>query len=172
MAPIREPASEGWAERVERLARVIPGVAAYEDREGLRDTDKRVRVFVADLLANVARVLEPAQRSLADTGRLDRLSDLDRLGRLLATLADRVRFASYGFSGVFAQQKIREAELYGLHDFDLRLVQEIPDLRRNVQAVAQAADSEEFAGLVRTAEESLRGLEGLLEARDTLARGL
>lgn len=172
MASSGQVASEGWAERVERLARIIPGVGAYQDREGLRDTDKRVRMYVADLLAQAARDLEPVQRSLADGGRLDRLPVLDRLCRLLATLVDRIRFARYGFSGVFAEQKIRAKELQDFHDFDLRLVQEIPGLRRHVQAVGRTADAEEFARLVRTAEESIGGFESLLEERDKLARGL
>ena len=172
MGATGQGAPEGWAERVERLARLIPGVGAYQDREGLRETDKLVRTYVANLLADVVRELEPAQRSLAEAGRLERLPALDQVSRLLGTLADRVRFASYGFAGVFALQKVREAELHALHAFDLRLLQEIPGLRSRVQTVARGADAAEFPHLVRTAEESIRGLEGVLEERDKLARGL
>ena len=165
--------SGGWAERLERLARIVPGIGAYQDREGLREMDKRVRTRLGDLLARLARELEPAQRLLTDGGRLDHLPALDRIGRLASTLADRLRFASYGFAGVFDLHKIRESELISLHDFDLKLLEEIPRLQSRVRALAEAATREDgLSQALQAAEEGLRGFEGTLEERDRLARGL
>lgn len=166
-----EPA--GWAERVERLVRLVPGLGRYQDREGLRETDKRVRVYVAELLGNLGRELEPVQRRLTEERRLDRLPALDRLGRQLNTLADRTRFANYGFAGVFAVHKVREAELAALHGFDLRMVAEVPRVQTLLTAVAEAAGHENgFADALRAAEDGLRHLEETLDDRDRLARGL
>jgi len=163
----------GWAERLERMARIIPGIGAYQDREGLREMDKRVRTHLGDLLARLARELEPVQRLLTDGGRLDHLPALDRIGRLANTLADRLRFASYGFAGVFDLHKIREPELMSLHDFDLKLLEEIPRLQSRVRALAEAATREGgLSQALQAAEEGLRGFEGTLEERDRLARGL
>jgi len=163
----------GWAERVERLVRLVPGLGRYQDREGLRDADKRIRTYVAELLGNLSRELEPAQRQLTETRRLDRLPTLDRLGRQVITLADRVRFASYGFAGVFAVHKIREAELAALHAFDVRLLEEIPRLQTLLKTVAEATGRENgFADAVRAAEDGLRHLEETLDERDRLARAL
>jgi len=163
----------GWAERVERLVRLVPGLGRYQDREGLRDADKRVRTYVAELLGNLGRELEPAQRRLTEERRLDRLTVLDRLGRQLLTLADRVRFASYGFAGVFAVHKIRETELAALHAFDMRLLEEIPRLQTLLKTAAEATGRENgFADAVRAAEDGLRHLEETLDERDRLARGL
>lgn len=163
----------GWAERLERLARLVPGVGRYQDREGLRDTDKRLRTYLAELLGNVGRELEPAQRRLVRDRQLDHLPTLERLGRQIATLADRVRFASYGFAGVFALHKIRERELAQLHDCDARLMEEVPRLQSVMQAVAGAAGHEDgFAGAAEAAEDALRRFERSLDERDRLARGL
>jgi hypothetical protein len=163
----------GWAERVERLVRLVPGLGKYQDREGLREADKRIRAYVAELLGSLGRELESAQRRLVEERRLDRLTVLDRLGRLLATLADRVRFASYGFAGVFAAHKIREAELAALHGFDMRLVEEVPRLLTLLKAVADAAGRDGgFADAARAAEDGLRRIEETLDERDRLARGL
>jgi hypothetical protein len=165
--------TSGWAERVERLVRLVPGLGRYQDREGLREADKRIRTYVAELLGNLGRELETAQRRLAEERRLDRVTVLDRLGRVLITLADRVRFASYGFAGVFAAHKIREAELAALHDFDTRLVEEIPKLQTSLRALAEVAGRENgFAEAVRAAEDGLRHMEETLDERDRLARGL
>ncbi len=173
MASADKTAAAGWGERVERLARLVPGLGRYQDREGLREADKRIRTYVAELLANLGRELEPAQRRLADERRLDRMTALDRLGRQVATLADRMRFANYGFAGVFAAHKIREAELAALHGFDVRLVEEIPRLQVLLKSVAEAAGRDNgFAEAVRAAEDGVRHLEETLDERDRLARGL
>ena len=173
MANAEKLGSAGWAERVERLARLVPGLGKYQDREGLRDADKRIRTYVAELLGNLGRELEPVQRRLTEDRRLDRLTALDRLGRHLICLADRTRFASYGFAGVFAPHKIRETELAALHAFDLRLVEEIPRLQTLLKTVADATGRDNgFADTVRAAEDGLRRLEETLDERDRLARGL
>jgi len=165
--------SAGWAERIERLVRLVPGLGRYQDREGLRDADKRIRTYVAELLGSLGRALEPAQRRLTEERRLDRLTVLDRLGRQLITLADRVRFASYGFASAFAVHKVRETELAALHAFDVRLVEEIPRLQTLLKSVAEATGRENgFADAVRAAEDGLRHLEETLDERDRLARGL
>jgi hypothetical protein len=173
MANAEKLGSAGWTERVERLARLVPGLGKYQDREGLRDADKRIRTYVAELLGNLGRELEPVQRRLTEDRRLDRLTALDRLGRHLITLADRTRFASYGFAGVFAAHKIRETELAALHAFDVRLVEEIPRLQTLLKTVAEATGRDNgFADAVRAAEDGLRRLEETLDERDRLARGL
>jgi hypothetical protein len=173
MASAEKNEKAAWAERLERLARLVPGVSTYQDREGLRDTDKRVRTYLAELLGNVGKDLEPAQQRLVRERRLDQMPALERLGRQIATLADRVRFASYGFAGVFALHKIRERELAELHDCDARLLEEIPRLRAAILAVADAVgQTGGFAGAADVAEDALWRFGHALDERDRLARGL
>jgi hypothetical protein len=166
-------AGGGWAERVEALARLVPGLGRYQDREGLRDTDKQVRTHLADQLAALGRILEEAQALLAEGKRLERLPALDRLGRRLATLTDQIRFASYGFAGVFDLRKIRETELSALHRFDLGLLEAVPRLRESLQAVADVAELEAgFPEAVAAACAALEAFRQTLEERERLARGL
>jgi hypothetical protein len=166
-------ATSGWAERFERLGRLVPGIGTYQDREGLRETDKRVRTYLAELLADVGRELEPTQRRLADARQLDRLSGLDRIARQVSTLADRVRLASYGFASVFALHKIRERELTLLHEFDARLLEEVPRLQASVRAVAEATGRDDgFSEAAQAAEDVLWRFQQALDERDRLARGL
>jgi hypothetical protein len=163
----------GWAEGLERLARLIPGVGRYQDREGLRETDKRVRVHVAELLADLHRMVEGAERRLAEANLLDRLPGMERVARLLNTLADRIRFASYGFAGVFDLRKIRQRELAALHRFDVGLVEAVSRLRAPVQALADtAADERAFQQALQTLEAGLQEFERTLGERDRMARGL
>ncbi len=165
--------ASGWAEGLERLARLIPGVGRYQDREGLRETDKRVRVHLADHMADLGRMVEGAARRLTEARRLNRLPALDRVARLLSTLADRTRFASYGFAGVFDLHKIRERELAALHRFDLGLVEAVPRLREPVQALVKAAEDEAaFPQALTAVEAALQEFERTVAERDRVARGL
>lgn len=168
--PLQE--ESGWAEGLERLARLIPGVGRYQDREGLRETDKRVRVYLAELLTDFTRTVEGAERRLSEANRLDRMPALDRVVRLLSTLADRIRFASYGFAGIFDLHKIRERELAAMHRFDIGLVEAIAHLRAPVQALAETgADETTFIPALQTVEAGLQDFERTLGERDRLARG-
>jgi hypothetical protein len=171
-APSADKASE-WAERLERLAHYVPGLGRYQDREGLRETDKQVRVYLAGLIADLARMVEGAERRLTEAGRLDRLAVLDRVARRLNTLADQVRFAGYGFAGVFDLHKIRETELATLHRFDLGLVEAVPRLRTPLQALVDAAtDEPAFPETLGKLERALQEFEATLAERDRLVRGL
>ena len=166
-------AHPGWAESIERLAHHIPGLGKYQDREGLRETDKQVRTYLAGLIADLIPILEAGERRLDDARQMDRLPALDRVGRVLHTLADRVRYASYGFAGIFDLHKIREAELAALHRFDLGLVQELPRLRERVSALADATmDETQFPQELQATEAALRDFERSLADRDRLAHGL
>jgi len=173
MANADRKETAGWAERVERLVRLVPGLGAYQDREGLREADKRIRTYVAELLGEAGRPLEAAQQHLVDGKWLERLSALDRIGRQLRTLADRVRFASYGFAGVFAAHKIRQPELAALHDFDVKLLEEIPRLHTCLQTLAdKAAQPTGFAESAQAAEDECGRFARALDERDRLARAL
>jgi hypothetical protein len=173
MATIEPGEASGWAEGLERLARLIPGVGRYQDREGLRETDKRVRVHLADLLAEFSRMVEGSERRLTEAKRLDCLPALDRVARLLNTLADRIRFASYGFAGVFDIHKIRERELAAMHRFDLGLVEAVSRLREPVRALAEkATDDAAFPQALQAVEAGLQEFERTLGERDRLLRGL
>jgi hypothetical protein len=163
----------GWAERLERLARLVPGVGRYQDREGLRETDKQVRVHLADRLTDLTRIIQGAERRLTDAGRLDRLPTLDRVARRVGTLADQMRHASYGFAGVFDLQKVREAELAALHRFDLDLLETVTRLRPPILALAEAAaDDTAFPQALAAAEAMLQDFEHRVADRDSVARRL
>src|SRR3990172_12862645 len=99
MTPVGSGDASNWAERLERLARLVPGVGRYQDREGLRETDKQVRVHLADRLTDLTRIIQGAERRLTEAGRLDRLPILDRVARRGGPPAGQGRHARLGVSG-------------------------------------------------------------------------
>ena len=53
-----------FSRKLERLARIVPGVAGYQDKETSRDTDKTIRLRLASELEQVKRGLEGDKRRL------------------------------------------------------------------------------------------------------------
>jgi len=58
------------------------------------------------------------QKDIADAGQLDFLDDVDNIALKLRTFSDRIKNASYGYSGFFDTVKINEKELTQIYTFD------------------------------------------------------
>lgn len=115
----------GTKERVagglEKLARMVPGIESYQDKEALRDADKQLRQTFADRLDRAARRLGRIILKIQREGRLEHLDLVGRLERWLQGTADTIRFASYGYSGFFAAVKMDEKNIRRLYEFDVGL---------------------------------------------------
>ena len=74
---------------------------------------------------------------MADAGQLDLLDDVDAIGLKLRTFTDRIKNASYGYSGFFDAVKINEKELAQIYAFDaafFELADQISSGLDNVEA--------------------------------------
>ncbi len=119
---------EGELSSVERLIDRIPGWSGYQQRQKRRQADKLLRETLADKLNAQRRRMDSAQKKLLSHGRLDLVGRMESAVTQLKTFADRVRFASYGYAGLFDAVKIREAELKQLYDFDAALFEYVERL--------------------------------------------
>lgn len=144
---------------LERFADALPGLAGYRAREDRRTTDKRLREYLASRIDRVRDRLEAAKLALTDAGQLWALNDLGHLSRRLQAAADSIRFAAYGYTGLFDQVKIGEPELEALYAHDLKILEAVEALE------ALAADG---SSLVRGAAGAVDTLEGLLQDRKNL----
>ena len=108
-------AQKNW---FEKLTERVPGYAGYADRERRRDADKTLRMHVAGKIDAARAELAQAKLLLTDQGKLSGALVVDRIEKKAAVLSDKIRLASYGYSGVFDSQKIGEKELAALYAFD------------------------------------------------------
>jgi hypothetical protein len=120
MAGIEERVEESknW---LEKLAEKIPGLGGYKKKEIRRETDKIQRVFIAERLDTCLGKLDDVKLDLVKTGNLDALGEVDVVMRKLRTVADRVRFADYGYAGMFDPVKVGVEKLDELLAFDKSL---------------------------------------------------
>jgi hypothetical protein len=109
---------KGEQDIFKKLLSYIPGFSGYIERSNRRAADKILRDQVALKYAELSDRARRLQKDIADAGQLDLLDEVDSLALKLRTLADRVKTASYGYSGFFDAVKINEAELEKLYTFD------------------------------------------------------
>lgn len=107
---------------VEKLIESIPGWGGYQKRQKRRQADKLLREALATKLREQRQRLTAAQKKLISRGRLDLVDDVENAVTQLKTFTDRIRFASYGYAGLFDAVKIEDEELQRLYDFDAALL--------------------------------------------------
>ena len=106
----------------ERLVSRIPGFGGYKQKEQRREADKLLRLYVARQYEEQLARLNGVQAELASQGDLRTLLALERATTKLQLLIDRLKNASYGYSGLFDAVKVDEAALDKLYEFDRGMV--------------------------------------------------
>ena len=96
---------------LEKLLEKIPGWGGYQERQSRRKADQLLRQTLADRLATQRRNLDTAQKDLINHGKIDLVDDVGSAVTQLQTFIDRVRTATYGYSGMFDAVRINEDEL-------------------------------------------------------------
>lgn len=155
---------------LERLGEKIPGFRGYQDRELRRDVDRRQREHLARELGRAKTATRSLARDYTDAGRIGELHLFERLDRRIDGLAQAVRFADYGASGLFDVDKIGEEELERLYRFDLELLTEVEALAAAVRELpAPGGDGARAAidrvlGLVDDLSERWNRRDGVLSS--------
>jgi len=129
---------------VEEKMKDVPGYKGYKEKEVRREADKLLRLQVAHGVDDQRRRLSGVQTGLVNAGRLAALLMLDRAGMKLQLLVDRLKSASYGYSGLFSAVKVREEELEALYGFDAALLAYVDKIKGCVDKVLAATNDEEL----------------------------
>ena len=119
---------------LEKMARLIPGIAGYLKIERARETDQRLRHLLSDRLAEVKHQVESLERTLSENRVLMGLDRLERICKKIDQAKDTIKYSSRGYSGLFDGIRIRDAEVEKLYAFDLSLAGEIEILESRVQS--------------------------------------
>src|SRR5690349_19643186 len=148
--------------QLERLARFIPGVAGYQDREKARATDKELRMRLVQELRRLVHVLDDHKARLAEARDFSALPRLDRLAGRLERLGRTVEFASRGYTGLFDLHPVDAERLDQLYAFGL--FEALSVVRARAEAV-RAADAAELVGAALHMGEALDDFEQLWDQR-------
>jgi len=157
------PDQRNW---LERLSAKIPGYGGYVDKERRRDTDKLHRDHLADRLRSLKNPLSDIMRELSNGGRLFEVGPIDHLIKKLDRIENRVRFASYGYSGFFDVVKVDAARLDSIYQSDLALVERADQVESKVnQLKGQAGTADGLKSGASDVERALDDFEKAFESR-------
>jgi hypothetical protein len=145
---------------LERLGERVPGYSGYLDKERRRDIDKLHREHLANRLRAIKAPLTELMRELTSSGRLFEVGPLDRMIKKLDKAENRLRFASYGYSGFFDTVKIQQSQLESIYQFDLALVDQVDKLE------AKAGELKSRSALPEGLKAAAAELEELIDQLD------
>ncbi|MEW5830336.1 MAG: hypothetical protein AB1846_15720 [Chloroflexota bacterium] len=106
------------ADVFKKLGSYIPGFKGYIERQNRRASDKLLRETVADRFEEQWKRASAIQTDLISQGMIELIDDMEKAAIQLRTFIDKIRTASYGYSGLFDAVKINEDELAQLYAFD------------------------------------------------------
>lgn len=133
---------------LEKLGSIIPGWKGYQERQERRKADQILRQTLADKLADQRKRLDVAIQDLIENNRYDLVDNVGSAVTQLQTFIDRVRFASYGYSGLFDAVKINQAELEQMYNFDMALFEYVDRLNTANDRLQEAISTNQ--GLMET----------------------
>ena len=157
---------KGFSDRIENWLAKIPGIRTYRDREHRRETDKQLRDHLASRLQETRKLLKRLILDTSQKGGLNLLAEMDRLSAHIQQMADTIRYASYGYGGIFDLEKIREEELDQLYTFDLSLLADLEGIQAQMEKMGQGASPEILLQGIQQSESLLEALEKKFRNRD------
>jgi hypothetical protein len=171
MAEAYEKVTEGRT-GLEKLLDKIPGWGGYQKRQNRRKADQVLRQVLATQLTDQRRRLDTAQKDLMDSGRWDLVDDVGSAVTQLRTFADRIRLATYGYSGMFDAVRIREAELEAMYNFDAALFDYVDRLdEANTRLLDVIPTGEGVKDTVRVVLDICREANSTFDEREHLILG-
>jgi len=120
------------AQKLEKLARLIPGVAGYQDKENSRNTDKTIRLRLTEELLDLKKDLEEEKKFYTERKKLSVLPQLDQLASKLDKLGNMIKYASRGYRGFFDTYQYDLKKIQRLYEFDIGLFNHIAILQNGV----------------------------------------
>jgi hypothetical protein len=158
--------------RIESFLGKIPGYKGYKEKEMRREADKLLREALARRVEKQWRRLPDVQKQLLSNGQIEWLDDIESINMKLQTFIDRLRTATYGYSGFFDAVRVKEDDLDLLYNFDLGLDEQVDEIEAAVDTLSTAAmnDEEIGAAVARLNRAAVAGLETLSQRRDVIVQ--
>lgn len=132
-----------------RIASKIPGFSGYVERQNRRVSDKLLREICADRFEEQWREVSRLQQGLIQAGQIEYVDDLEQAAIKLRTFADRIRRATYGYSGLFDAVQINEEELAEIYRYDAAMLEMVDEIARAVGNVEASIGSDGLPAAIR-----------------------
>jgi hypothetical protein len=134
---------------IRKLLGKIPGFKGYFERENRRSSDKLLRDMLAARFEETWGRISSLQRDLITQGAISMIDDLEAAAVKLRQVIDRVKSASYGYSGFFDAVKINEKELELIYNYDLAMMDQVDAVTHAIDNVETSIGTDGLPAAIR-----------------------
>lgn len=156
---------------LEKLVSKIPGYKGYKEKEQRREADKLLREHIANRLRTVKTQLDGLQTDLISAGKIDLLDEAGSASTQLQTFIDRLRTASYGYSGLFDAVRVKEDDLDRVYEFDASLLSYADRLEGAIGRAREGLEGEDARSLILLIRDLAREANATFDERQDVLRG-
>jgi hypothetical protein len=143
---------KGQQDIFKKLLSYVPGFNGYVERTNRRAADKLLRDQVALRYTELAGRASSLQKDIVSAGQMDFLDEMDSVSLKLRTFSDRIKTASYGYSGFFDAVKINEKELAQIYAFDAAFFDLAGQISSGLDTVEDSVGGEGFKAAIRNVD--------------------
>ena len=134
---------------IQKILAKVPGFGGYIERANRRASDKLLRTVVADRYNEQWQRISGLQRDLISQGEIRFVGDLEAAAIKLRQFIDRIRTASYGYSGFFDAVKVNEDELAKVYQYDIALLDNIDQIKQAIDNVEASMGSDGLPAAIK-----------------------
>ncbi len=127
----------------------LPGFKGYVEREERRNADKLLRDAIAQKFEALWQRISALQKDAISNGDLEIVDDLESGALKIRQFIDRVKTASYGYSGFFDVINIETEELNEIYKYDLVLLELEEEMSRAIDNIEASFGTEGLPAAIR-----------------------
>jgi hypothetical protein len=156
---------------LEGLIGKIPGYKGYKEKELRREADKLLRDTIANRMRTVKTQLDGLQKDLISAGKFDLIDEAGSSATQIQTFIDRVRTASYGYSGLFDATRIKEEDLDRVYEFDIALMGYVERIENAIATARENITGEDPRSPILLIRDLAREANAVFDERSEVLKG-
>ena len=152
---------------LEKINAAIPGFIRYARRGKRREADRLLRDGISSMLKEQERNLGSLCEILAKENKMDLLGLIDTTQKKIARAADKIKYATYGASGLFDLVQVGKKELDRLYNFDAGFIEKVEEVKAAVEETKKLEDrpDKEIANQLKELNKLVGNLNNLIDSR-------
>jgi hypothetical protein len=166
---------KGERSLLEKIMGYIPGYRGYKEKELRRESDRLVRMEVANRLKAAKTAF---RRTFANPSAVQKLSGedayrFDALNFRLDRVTQRIDKAVAGYAGMFDAIKVKEDKLDSVIQYDVNLIEKADSVKADVEkTISIEPGTEEWRTAMDALVSKIEELDSLINERSNILRGL
>lgn len=112
----------------DRIGALIPGYKGYSLREEQRNTDKKIREYIASQLSSLEINIKDFQLKYIKSDKVLEATEIEIARKAVNTLIPKIKYASYGTSGYFSTQQLKLDELEQIYSYDFEIAERVANM--------------------------------------------